>query len=61
MSDKMPRKKTEGTFMGVCAMISDKLDLDVFFVRVITLIILLSSGGMGIIIYFLLGMFAVGE
>ena len=46
------------TLMGVCATIANKMEIDVFIVRVITLIIILSTGGMGFLVYFLLGLFA---
>jgi len=51
-------EKATSTFMGVCATIANKTGIDVFIIRIITVILILASGGTGLLIYFLLGLFA---
>ena len=51
-------EKATSTFMGVCATISNKTGIDVFIVRLITVVLILSTGGTGLLIYILLGLFA---
>lgn len=50
--------KAKGTFMGVCATIANKTGIDVFIIRVITVILILSTTGMGFLLYIILGLFA---
>jgi phage shock protein PspC (stress-responsive transcriptional regulator) len=45
--------KATSTFMGVCSTLANKTGIDVFIVRVIVLLIILSTGGTA-----LLGLFA---
>jgi phage shock protein PspC (stress-responsive transcriptional regulator) len=54
-------KKAEATLMGVCATISNKTEIDVFLIRCIAIILLLSSVGTFLVIYLLLGIFAVAK
>jgi phage shock protein PspC (stress-responsive transcriptional regulator) len=50
--------KATSQLMGVCATISNKTGIDVFIIRIITIIIMIAGGGTPILIYFLLGLFA---
>lgn len=54
-------EKAEGQFMGVCATMANKLDIDVFFIRVAVAILAIVSGGFFILLYLILGMFASEE
>lgn len=51
-------EKAQGSFMGVCATIANKTGIDVFVIRLIAVILLLSSFGLFALIYILLGLFA---
>jgi phage shock protein C len=50
--------KATSKLMGVCATISNKTGIDVFVIRVITVIVIICGGGTPLLIYFLLGLFA---
>ena len=54
-------EEAEATFMGVCAHISNKLDLDVFFVRCAFVTIFCFTGGAIVLPYVLIGIFCVEE
>lgn len=54
----MPEPKATGTFMGVCATIANKYDLDVFIVRIVATILLFITGFTFVIVYCILGIFA---
>ncbi len=51
-------EKATSSFMGVCATIANKTGIDVFVVRVAAVAIILLTGGMGLFVYVLLGVFA---
>lgn len=50
--------KATSQLMGVCATISNKSGIDVFVIRIITVIVIICGGGTPLLIYFLLGLFA---
>jgi phage shock protein PspC (stress-responsive transcriptional regulator) len=50
-------EKAKPTLMGVCSTIANKYNFDVFIVRVLVLMIILTTG-VGLLVYFLLGLFA---
>jgi phage shock protein C len=51
-------KKAEGQLMGVCATIANKTGVDVFIIRLITVLLALFTWGGVTVVYFLLGLFA---
>lgn len=46
------RNPRDGKFLGVCAGLADYLEVDVFWVRVITVVVIFSSGFLALIAYF---------
>lgn len=50
--------KATGQFMGVCATISNKTGIDVFAIRVITVILFFATTGVVVPMYVVLGLFA---
>ena len=50
--------KAAGQFMGVCATIANKTGIDVFIVRIATVLLALFTGGIVIFVYIILGLFA---
>ena len=52
-------KRAKGTFMGVCATLSNKSGVDVFLIRFTMVLSLLFTGGIALLIYIILGLFAI--
>lgn len=50
--------KARGQLMGVCATIANKTGIDVFSLRLITVLLAVFTGGTVVLVYFLLGLFA---
>lgn len=51
-------KKSTGRFLGLCATIANKLEIDVFLVRVMMVLLIFFTTGGFFFIYLILGMFA---
>ena len=52
------KEKATGTFLGVCATLSNKTGIDVFLIRILAAILMCASFGTFLLVYIILGVFA---
>lgn len=53
------KPKVDDKIMGVCAFLSEKLNIDVVVIRILVIISLFISLGFTLLVYLLMGLFVV--